>query len=164
MGNDALNKDSELVVGENKLMAWVLAILFFALFAYGVYDAIKLRFKHIDYQSYVLVLALVPCIFCLRRVKSKRVYVRINRTGIYKDEQLVTSWSNLLKAYLGQEKKKKFYDLQDKFILIVEYRGTDPKMGYRKKIPLTNTQNKSEEDVLEAVQFFWRLYRHQNGS
>lgn len=163
MGKYSLHKDGEFVVGENKLMYIVLAILFFALFAYGVFDAIRLRFKNIDYQSYVLALALIPCIFCLRRIKSKRVYVRINKAGIYMDEQLVTGWSHLLKAYLGQEKKKKIYDLQDKFILIVEYRGADPTKGYRKKIPLTNTQNKSEEEVLEAVDFFWKLYRQEPG-
>jgi len=30
-----------------------------------------------------------------------------------------------------------------------------------KKIPLTNTQNKSEEEVLEAVMFFWKEYKKQ---
>lgn len=163
MGKSPLHKDGQFTVGENKLMSIVLAVLFFALFAYGIFDAARLRFKNIDYQSYVLALALVPCFYFLRRIKSKRIYVRINKTGIYMDEQLVTPWSHLLKAYLGQEKKKKIYDLQDKFILIVEYRGADPTKGYRKKIPLTNTQNKSEEEVLEAVEFFWKLYKRESG-
>jgi hypothetical protein len=33
--------------------------------------------------------------------------------------------------------------------------------GFRRTIPLTNTQNKSEEEVLEAVKFFWNEYRKE---
>ena len=46
-------------------------------------------------------------------------------------------------------------------MLILEFVKDDPKKGYRKMIPLTNTQNQAEEDVLAAVQYFWKLYRQQ---
>ena len=103
-----LTKESEFIVGENKLMNDILAILFLAIFLYGLGDAVSRNFKNIDYQSYVLTLALIPVVYCLRRANSKRVYIRINKNGIYKDEQIVTGWSTLLNYYLAQEKKKKY--------------------------------------------------------
>jgi len=158
-----LTKESEFIVGENKLMNYILAILFLAIFLYGLGDAVSRNFKNIDYQSYVLTLALIPVVYCLRRANSKRVYIRINKNGIYKDEQIVTGWSTLLNYYLAQEKKKKFYDIRDNFILVVEYPGEDVNKGFRRKIPLTNNQNKSEEEVLEAVAFFWAAYKMNTG-
>lgn len=159
MTKTALTKDSEFIVGENKLMNYVMALFFFALLLYGFIDAANRHFKDIDYQSYIFALAIIPLIYCLRRARSKRIYLRINKKGIYKDEQVVTNWSNLLNFYLAQEKKKSFYDLRDNFILVVEYKGIDPKKGTRRKIPLTNTQDKSEEEVLVAVEFFWKEHK-----
>jgi hypothetical protein len=126
-----------------------------------VIDAIRRRFIHIDYQSYFFVLALAPAIYCFLRGQSKRVYIRVNKTGIYYNEQLVTGWPGLLKVYVSQKEKKGIYNIMDNFILVVEYKKDSSKEGFRRKIPLTNTQNKSEEDVLEAVQFFWKESRKE---
>ena len=164
MGKTRLSKDSEFVVGEDKVLNYILAALFFALFLYGLFDAARRHFKHIDYQSYFFVLALLPAIYCFRRGQSKKLYIRVNKKGIYKEGQLITGWSNLHKAYIAQAEKKSFFSIQDNFILVVEYRKEGFTQGFRSNIPLTNTQNKSEEDVLEAVNFFWNEYRKNSGS
>jgi hypothetical protein len=91
------------------------------------------------------------------------VYIRVNKTGIYQDEKLITGWPNLIKTFVAQKENKKFYNIQDNFLLVVEYRKDGHSEGFRRKIPLTNTQNKSEEEVLEAVQFFWKEYRKDAG-
>jgi hypothetical protein len=158
MGKIPLTKDSEFVVGEEKVLNYILAALFFALFLYGVIDALR-HFKNIDYQSYVFALALAPAIYCFRRAHNKRIYIRVNKTGIYQDEQLITDWSNLLKVFVTQKEKKGIYDISDNFILVVEYRKDGLPQGFRSKLPLTNTQNKSDEEVLEAVKFFWKEYK-----
>jgi hypothetical protein len=164
MGKTQLSKDSEFVVREDKVLNYILAALFFALFLYGFIDAIRRHFINIDYQSYFFTLALLPAIYCLRRGRRKRLYIRINKTGIYQDEKLLTGWSNLLKVYISQEEKKSLrFNLMDNFILVVEYRKDGFKQGFRRKIPLTNSQNKSEEEVLEAVKFFWKEYRNDAG-
>lgn len=165
MNKVSLTKDSQFTVGEEKWLNYILGFLFLALFLYGLTDAILKNFKNIDYQSYVFALAVGPAIYCFRRAYSKRIYIRINKKGIYQDEKLVTDWASLLKASLAQDSNKKVYDIRDKFVLILEFkRRDDPKQGIRKKIPLTNTQNKSEEDVLEAVQFFWYAYKRTTGN
>ncbi len=155
-----LTKDSEFVVGEEKILNYILASLCLALFLYGLIDAAKRHFTNIDYQSFVLALALAPAILFVRKARSSRVYIRVNKTGIYQDEQLVTGWANLLKAYIDQKEKKGLFNIKDNFLLVVEYRKNDNKEGTRRKIPLTNTQNKSEEEVLEAVMFFWKEYKY----
>jgi len=161
MGKKPLSKDSEFVVGEEKLLNYILASLCFALFGYGVVDAARRHFVNIDYQSFVFALALGPAYLFFRKARSNRVFVRVNHKGIFREGQLVTGWSNLLKAYIAQEEKKTFFNIQDNFILVLEYKKDG--QGFRKKIPLTNTQNKSEEEVLEAVNFFWNEYKRNPG-
>ncbi len=161
MGKIPLSKDSEFVVGEEKVLNYILAFLCFALFGYGVIDAVRRHFTNIDYQSFVFALALAPAYLFFRKARSSRVYMRVNKKGIYKEGQLVTSWSNLIKVYIAQEEKKAFFSIQDNFILVVEYKKDG--QGFRKKIQLTNTQNKSEEEVLEAVNFFWDQYKRNPG-
>ena len=163
MAKIPLTKDSEFVVGEEKVLNYIMTAFFIALFLYGLIDAIRRHFINIDYQSFIFALALVPAIYCFRRAHSNRVYIRVNKTGIYKDEQLVTGWSNLLNAFITQKEKTGIFNIVDNFILVVEFTKDGSPEGFRRKIPLTNTQNKSEEEVLEAVQFFWSVYRKDAG-
>ena len=163
MGKSQLTKDSQFIVEEEKILNYILAILCFALFLYGIIDAIGRHFKNIDYQSFVFALALAPAYFFFKKARSKRIFIRINKNGIYQDGKLVTGWPNLLNAQIAQKEKTGFYNIQDNFLLILEYRKDSGMEILRSKIPLTNTQNKSEEEVLEAVRFFWKEYRNAAG-
>ncbi len=160
MSKNSLSRNTDFVVGEDKILNYILAFLFFAIFMYGVIDAAKRHFINIDYQSYFLTLALLPAYFFLKKGSSRKVHIRVNKTGLFHNEQLITNWPNLIKAYITQKEKKGFFDLQDHFLLVVEYKKEDINKGFRRNIPLTNTQNKSEEQVLEAVLFFWKEYRN----
>lgn len=161
MKKNKLTPDSEFVVGEERLLNFIIALLFFGLFLYGLIDAVNRDFKNIDYQSYVLCLALIPVVYCVRKARSRRIYIRINKTGIYQDEKLVTAWTGFIKATLAQKEKTKIINLQDNFLLLVDFKKEGKIL--RRSIPLTNTQDKSEEDVLEAVRFFWRLQPQKEG-
>jgi branched-subunit amino acid transport protein len=161
MGKIPLSIDSQFVVREDKVLDYILAALFFALFLYGLIDMILHHFTKINYQSFIFMIALAPAFIFFIKGKNKRVYIRINKMGIYQDEKLVTGWSNLLNAFISQ--KETVLTIQDNFILVLEYRKDSFKQGFRRNIPLTNTQNKSEEDVLAAVNFFWKGYRKDAG-
>jgi hypothetical protein len=158
--NIPLNKDQEFVVGEDKVLNFFLAFLFIALFLYGLIDSIRQGITKLTLNA-IFIFALVPAGLFVAKAKRKRVYIRINKTGIYQDEQLVTGWSNFLNAYISQ-KEVKWISIKDNFILVVEYLKEGSEKGFRRKIPLTNTQNKSEEQVLEAVKFFWNEYSVAN--
>ncbi len=157
-----LNKNTDFVVGEEKALNYVMATLLFALFAYGVYDAARRGFKNIDYQSFIFALAIFPAIYCIRRAMANRIYIRINKTGIYEGKKMVTGWADLVKVYLAQDPDKPMYDIRDRFQLVVEFKKEGK--GLRRRIPLTNTQNKSEEDVLAAANFFWKEFKKDNAS
>jgi hypothetical protein len=160
MGKMPLTKESQFTVGEEKVLNYVMAVFFFALFGYGLFDAIRRQFINVDYQSVIFAVAILPAIYCIRRAQSNRVYIRINKAGIYQDGKLLTGWANFLKAFITQKKDKKMWDVRDNFQLVVEFRDAkDARKGIRKKIPLTNTQNKSEEDIMEAISFFLKLYK-----
>ena len=163
MGKTPLSKDSEFVVREEKVLNFILASLCLALFLYGLIDAARRHFTKIDYQSFVFALALLPAFLFFKKARSSRVYIRINKNGIYQDEKLITHWPGLMKAYIAQKEKKGFFNIQDNFLLVVEYKKDAANQGFRHKIPLTNTQNKSEEEVLDAVKFFWNVYRKDAG-
>ena len=150
-----LTPDGQFIVGEYKLMHYFMALFFLALFGVGLYDAIARNFKNIDYQSYVFALAIIPAVLILVKVRKGTIYIRINSKGIYENERLVTQWSGLLNATLTQEEKKGIYDLGDKFILLLQYSKPGETKPLIRKIRLTNTQNKSEEEVLAAVKWFW---------
>ncbi len=154
-----LDANGQFVVGEYKLMHYFMALFFLALFGYGLYDAIARNFRDIDYQSYVFALAIIPAVMILIKVRKGTIYIRINSKGIYENERLVTQWSGLLNVTLTQEEKKGIYDLGDKFILLLQYSKPGETKPLIRKIRLTNTQNKSEEEVLAAVKWFWGKYR-----
>jgi hypothetical protein len=163
MAKKTLDKDTAFVVGEDKILNYILAFLFFAIFMYGFIDAVRRRFINIDYQSYFLTLALLPAYLFFKKGSSRKAHIRVNKTGLYHHEQLITNWPHFINAYITQKEKKGFFELQDHFLLVVEYKKEEDKKGFRKNIPLTNTQNKSEEQVLEAVLFFWKEYRNDAG-
>lgn len=158
MAKKIFTKEGQFVVGENRAMDYVLACIFFAIAVYGFTDAASNEFAHAGVMSYVFILFGAPALVYIAKARSRRVYIRINKTGIYQDEQLVTEWRNFLKAYITQQEVVGGF--QDNFTLVVEHLKDGSKMGFRRKIPLTNTQNKSEEDVLGAVNFFWKAYRY----
>jgi hypothetical protein len=163
MGKAGLTRESQYVVGEEKVLNYILATLCLAIFLYGIIDAVRRHFIKIDYQSFVFALALAPAWLFFRKARSNKVYIRINKTGIYHHERFVTGWSKLHKAYISQKEKKSIFNIQDNFLLVLEYRKDNGKEGIRRKIPLTNTQNRSEEEIMEAVKFFWTDYKSHTG-
>ncbi len=157
MAKAPLTKDTEFVVGEEKVLVYVMALLFFALFVYAVIDAFLKEFTNLTYISYLFALALLPALYFFKKGKSNVIQIRINKTGIYQKEKLITGWANFLNAFITQ--KEKVISIQDNFLLVIEFTKEGNDKGFRRKIPLTNTQNKSEEEVLEAVKFFWQVYK-----
>lgn len=159
MAKTPLSNNSEFTVGEEIILDYIMAFLFLALFLYGLIDAIVKRFHHLTYLSGLFTLALLPAIYFYKKARSKRIYIRVNKTGIYQDERLVTDWSHLLNAYITERDQSFIISVSDNFALVIEYQKNNADIGARRYIKLTNTQNKSEEDVLEAVHFFWREYQ-----
>lgn len=159
MSKKPLTKETQFIVGEEKILNFILAGLFLLLFIYGLADAIRKNFSNLDYSSMVFVIGLSLSFLFFNKGRSKRVFIRVNNKGIYQDEKLVTGWADIIKASITQDQK--VFSVKDNFILLVEYKKD--KTGFRRKIPLGNTQNKSEEEVLAAIKFFLKVYQDEQG-
>lgn len=158
MAKKILTEETEFLVGEEKVLNYILSLLFFSLFVYSVIDVLGTNFQKLNYVNFIFFIALGPAILFLVKAKSKRIYLRINKTGIFQDEKLITPWALLLNTRITQ--KEKVLSIQDNFMLVIEYLNPEDQVGCRRKIPLTNTQNKSEEQIMEAIQFFWKGYKY----
>ena len=98
------------------------------------------------------VLLLLPGAFYLARAKRKAIIMRINKTGLYYSGRLFTSWTNFLGARVTQEEI--VGSIQDNFILIVRHYN-EHSTECSVKIPLNNTQDKAEEEIIEAINFYY---------
>lgn len=149
-----LEPNGDFIVGEEKILNAILSFIFFGLFAYGVIDALlQKKYEPGLAMPFFYAAALAISFIFFKKFRSKRIFLRINHTGIYKDEVLVTDWDHLLKAHITQ-KQGRLFNLTDAFILVIEYTREDPGTGYRTIVPLTNTQNRSEEDIMAALKHF----------
>jgi hypothetical protein len=153
MPKQPLTREGQFIVREERVLNYVVALIFLAVFVLACFDWNSLK--------YAVAIPLLLSGFYFFKALSKRVYIRINLRGIYQDERLVTGWDNFIKAHLTQ--KQVLFSIQDNFILVVDYRKEGKPGQLRRTIPLTNTQNQSEEDVLAAVKFFLHEYRHSDG-
>lgn len=144
-----LQPNSNFVVKENGGVFLVLGILFTAMFIFSLLYFGKpgedLKFE----STYLL---LVPAIYFIRKAfTKKKAIILINKNGIYYYNKLVTSWMNFVKAHVTQEEK--LMAISDNFILLVEHRTANSNLVVD-KIPLGNTQDKSEEEIIAAIRFF----------
>ncbi|HQU57029.1 MAG TPA: hypothetical protein PLG88_06345 [Chitinophagaceae bacterium] len=152
-----LQPDTEFEVKEEKALVYVLAFACLALCIYAIIHFLLIGLKKQEYTQLLYALVIIPAIYFFRKAKQNTVYIRINKTGIYERENLVTTWPYFLNAYINQ--KKKTISIQDNFVLVIEHLKPNNTSGFRKKIALTNTQNKSEEDIMTAIIYFWKIYK-----
>lgn len=103
-----------------------------------------------------LYLAIIPAILFFKKGFTNRICIVINRKGIYHFGDLITTWDDFIDARVDQDQK--VLSIQDNFVLYVRYRQPGNKM-FRSKIPLRNTQNKAEEEIIEAIRFFYAIHK-----
>lgn len=151
----SLDEDGSFTVREFAALSWIIAALFYALFIYAVINTAQMKTQSSAFD-HMLLMVLLPAIGFTYKARSKNVYIRINEAGIYIGNFFLTNWQNFISAEYTQ--KKVVASFQDNFILIIQYyRPGDGQ--YEKEVPLTNTQNKAEEEVIAATQYFYDLYK-----
>jgi hypothetical protein len=155
MGTQKLLPDSELVVKEDKVVDLIAGLAFLAAPVISLfYSSIDEILSHPKQAAFFFGLLLLSTWFFVKS-QSKRVYLRINRKGIFQDEVLLTNWPNFLAAKVQDFPRTLRFS--DNFKLVIEYMKEGNTNGFRRLIPLTNTQNKSEEEIMEAIRFFSAL-------
>lgn len=131
----------------NYVLAGVFIIIFFA-------SVSTIDFNQINFGSpaFIGLAAIVPSVIFFLKARAHKKIMEINANGFYYLGQLVTDWSNFISVKYTEEEKA--FRISDNFFLLIEYFKPGQPTSYITKIGLGNTQDKSEEDIIEAVEFY----------
>jgi hypothetical protein len=151
-----LTPASDFVVRENIVMHFILAAVFFAIFLVSLSD--KIDYEYIGkFRFKALYIFSIPAMFFLLKALKKRTAIfKINRDGFYYHDELVTSWKYFIDAVVEQDSK--LLSIRDNFVLYIKYGNPEGKL-FRSRFPLTNSQDKAEEEIIEAIRYFSSIHR-----
>ena len=99
-------------------------------------------------------LLIIPAILFIRRGSANQTVITINKKGFFYGGQLLTSWDNFIDAAITQDEK--LLMIQDNFLLFIKYYKDGSPGYFGRKIPLTNTQDKAEEEIIAAIKFYYK--------
>jgi hypothetical protein len=138
------------IVKQSKFFNFLRAAIFLGIFA-GIMFTIKdqASFSAPDYIQFSAFF-LVPGIGMIVAGSRRAEVFKLNDTGIYYCKSLLTSWDLFIRAYAEEDNPEKGVDV--KFSLHIEYYTVDERKPYSIKIPLSETLNKSIEDIQAAIQ------------
>ena len=139
-----LVKESRILDTTASLILW---IMFFLAIYYG-----NFRGSTPGMNVTIIYLTIIPAIFFFIRAVDNRSIIEINEKGFYYYGSLITSWENFISANYSQEEMDG--NISDNFVLFIEHYKQDNDVSYVSKIPLTSTQNKSEEEIINAIRQF----------
>lgn len=84
--------------------------------------------------------------------------ITINKNGFYYYEQLLTDWEHFIsEEFIDEVPLPQGNDpgLNDRFFLLIKYYKDDKPGYFGRKIRLTDSQDKSEEEIIAAVKFYY---------
>jgi hypothetical protein len=97
---------------------------------------------------------------CIAKALHNNEALRIDCIGIYQRKKLVTDWDNFLEAWITHDEVAG--SIRDNYILIIRYFKPGFEGGnFKRTILLDNTQDKSEEQILETIRRFYALSRNE---
>jgi hypothetical protein len=148
---EKLNPGSNFLVRENSTLFLVLGLIFMAMFIFSLTDIVGYDYND-KFPFKALYLTIIPAaIFIKKALGKKKIIIMINRNGIFYFGEFITNWQDFVDAVVTQDEK--IFTLQDNFVLILRYKNPEGKI-FRSKIPLTNTQDRSEEEIIAAIRYF----------
>ena len=152
MDNQTLSKTGDFVVRQSATVNRVVAIAFLLVFAVSALIS-ELGWKELVGGFSILVL---PAFYFLRQSRQQTELLKINRQGFFQSGKLVADWSQFDKAWLDQQSKT-LMSLQDNFVIRFRYYSPDGSKLITRTIPMSNTQDKADEEILRAIRFYYEL-------
>lgn len=111
-----------------------------------------------DFLWMGLIVAAIGTGVLVASVRNETV-MNINANGFFYYDRLLTSWANFVSAEFLDELPVQMSGsagLSDQFYLYIKYYKDDKPGLFALKIPFTNTQDKSEEEILAAIRFYYQ--------
>ncbi len=147
-GNTGSRKDT-FIVKDSKGVCIVAGTVFLAMFVSAVW---YVNFNKTTPSADVKIayLTIIPAIIFYGKAFRNKPVLEINELGIFLYKDMLTDWNNFISACYTQEEK--ILSISDNFVLLIEYDRPDMPTTYISKIQLPSTLNKSEEDIIEAIE------------
>ncbi len=161
MQADTLSKDSNFEVKESVVLDLIIAAIGFAM------AGSALLYDSNAYGSALfgksLLIGLIPgVIFAVKAIKNNAT-LSINKEGIYLHNNFITDWTFFKTAYV-QQMPLAAGGYTDNIVLIIEYYKVGESGFFKRKISLTSTQNKSEEEIIAAITYFYKISKKVSDS
>lgn len=145
-----LNTEKEFLVKESKGIKFVFGM------ACLVVVFISLSVGEFRNSSFIILLLsfLLPGIYFLSRLNKSKTFIKLNSKGFYYYDKLITDWDNFRQASVTQDARPGA--INDRFVLVLDYQVPGKAGIFRRQIPLENIQDKSEEEIIAAIRFFYK--------
>ena len=144
----ASKNPTDLIVKESAVVLTITAIVFIcmlvSIFEYNT---------NLGVWGYAIVAILIPTAFYFIRKKIQKAVMIINRSGIIYYGKLITDWGHFRSAKIDQLPLG-LGDPRDKVVLVVHFIHPTQHKLFEQKLRLNNTFNKSEEQILAAIEAF----------
>ncbi len=148
-----VDRDKPFLVKESKGVNIFLGLLCLTLFVSSFFNNDE---SEKGFRLQLLHVAIIPAILFLRKGFANKTIISIDRKGIMYHGELITTWEDFIDARI--EQAEVVLTIQDNFVLFVRYRQPGNRI-FQSRIPLRNTHNKAEEEIIEAIRVFSRAPR-----
>jgi hypothetical protein len=148
ISDDQFNFETDFVVKESKKMNLIIGIFLF-IFSLAAFS------MSVSMGGLMLLFA----VGVLVRTSKDITIMKINKTGFYYYGQLITDWDHFIsEEFIDDLPLPSVYSdgINDKFYLMIKYYKDGEPGYYGRKIRLTDTQDKSEEEIIAAVKFYYK--------
>ena len=144
--------DNFLFVRESVFFDFLISFLSFVMFI-GAFVTINFSTGYsFGVYKAVFSLTLFPAIIFLIKGIRNKIIILINANGIFYRGKLIASWENLVSAYITEDETPGSFAVN--FKLAIVYNVPETWERYLIKLPMSTTQNKSEEEIISAINIY----------
>jgi hypothetical protein len=154
MAGQNLDADSDFLVKEAKTSNYIFGFLLIIIF---MVTAMTSKPSIVTYLS-VTTLFLLPGAMFIYKAERNKTIMKINMSGFYYHERLETDWEHFHSAHVSHNEEI-VGSISDNFMLMLQYYSPENGRLYRTRIPLTNSQDKAEEEIIAAIDFYYNASR-----
>jgi len=148
MAESTLDIEQDFLVKDSKTTNYIIGVALLAVFV------VSMSYGDYGWSNYLMAICLflIPGAVAIAKGQRNTIIIRINKTGFFYAGKLITGWKLFYDATVQDKAATGSY--KDNFVLVFRYYSADHALIYTLNIPLTNTQDKSEEEIIEAINFF----------
>jgi hypothetical protein len=145
--DDQFNPSSDFIVKESLGVNLITGIFFLVL---------AFAFVFISWYGWFMVISVLA--FIARGFQNKTIMV-INKNGFYYYGELLTDWDHFIsEEFIDDGPSLSWGTSKDQFYVLIKY-YKDGQPGYfGRKIPFTDSQDKSEEEIIAAIKFYYKTH------